>query len=363
MRSYLFFLVFTALLVVAPISTPTAQAAQANTALTDALIDAAGAGDIAKVQSLLQQGANVNGKNKNGFAPLILASLFGKMDVVKLLLDKGADANIQDDGGMAPLILAAGNGNIPLMEMLIDKGAKLDISDSKGRNAAHYAAMRSKLNSLQFLLEKGVDFQASDSEGNTPLLAHIANKPAANKDIITFFLKNGTSIHTQNKKGYTAFTLAVRGENADIVQLLLKNNANKELLPPSETLRSLAATNKHRNSVLETLGESTAADLPKHYEIDPTIMKNAKAKGHEIHGEKFVDVIFLEPRLRVFKASKWPHKVTHHSMRIGLIYKENGQIIMGTYDLQVFGNGASLKNYRFQIPMNLGTNNKTVVNY
>ncbi len=357
MRSYLLFMVFTALITMAPCSV------LAKTTLADALIDAAGAGDIAKVQNLLQQGADVNEKNKNGFSPLILACLFGKSDVAKVLLDKGANVNIQDDGGMAPIILAAGNGNVPLMKILLAKGAKLDMTDNKGRTAMHFAAMRSKLNALQFLLETGADLQSLDSEGNTPLLAHIANKPAANADIINFFLTNGSAINTQNTKGYTAFTLAVHGENADIVQLLLKNNANKELLPPSETLRSLAATNKHRNGVLEILGESTAADLPKHYEIDPTIMQNAKAKGREIHGENFVDMIFLEPRLRVFKASKWPHKVTHHSMRVGLIYKENGQVIMGIYDLQVFGNGSSLKNYRFHIPMNLGTNNKTVVNY
>ncbi|MEI7532949.1 MAG: ankyrin repeat domain-containing protein [Verrucomicrobiae bacterium] len=60
---------------------------------SDDLIEAAKAGTLSKVQSALDNGANVNGTDLKGITALMYAGIKGHWDIVKLLLDKGADVN------------------------------------------------------------------------------------------------------------------------------------------------------------------------------------------------------------------------------------------------------------------------------
>ena len=50
--------------------------------------------DLGMVRSLLEIGADVNAKDKNGKTALVMAS--NDTELVKLLLDKGADVNTKD---------------------------------------------------------------------------------------------------------------------------------------------------------------------------------------------------------------------------------------------------------------------------
>ena len=60
--------------------------------------------DIAKL--LLEQGANVNDRDKNGDTPLHLASHNHRLKIVRVLLDYGANADSKNDLGKTPLQLA-----------------------------------------------------------------------------------------------------------------------------------------------------------------------------------------------------------------------------------------------------------------
>ena len=53
------------------------------------ILQAAYTGDTAYVQSLLDDGANVNTQDKDGYTALIMASSKGHTDTVKVLLDRG----------------------------------------------------------------------------------------------------------------------------------------------------------------------------------------------------------------------------------------------------------------------------------
>ncbi len=55
------------------------------------LIQASMKGDVEKVISLLDSGADINAKDQRGWTALLWAVSRGQMDLVKLLLDRGAD--------------------------------------------------------------------------------------------------------------------------------------------------------------------------------------------------------------------------------------------------------------------------------
>ena len=86
-----------------------------------ALHDAASNGDVAKVKTLLAQGADVNYQNQYGRTALMKTALKGHVAVVKLLLAQGADVNLKNKKGKTALSVAK---NKEVIQLLKAAGAK-----------------------------------------------------------------------------------------------------------------------------------------------------------------------------------------------------------------------------------------------
>jgi len=80
------------------------------------------------VNTLLEKGANVNAKDKDGTPALMLAAWLQNRDVVRLLLEKGADANAKDKYGRTALELADWAGHYDIVEILGGKRADRDMA-------------------------------------------------------------------------------------------------------------------------------------------------------------------------------------------------------------------------------------------
>jgi ankyrin repeat protein len=70
----------------------------------------AGQGDVAKVQDLIEAGADVDQQDADGASPLHWAADRGAADVAQCLLDRGADVSVRDASGMTALHYAACSG-------------------------------------------------------------------------------------------------------------------------------------------------------------------------------------------------------------------------------------------------------------
>ena len=65
------------------------------------------------VQLLLDRGADIDARDKNGWAPLHFAAAFSEVPtVVELLLDRGADATTRDSEGKVPFAYAVRNEHL-----------------------------------------------------------------------------------------------------------------------------------------------------------------------------------------------------------------------------------------------------------
>lgn len=100
---------------------------------------AAGIGDIATVQSLLDGGANLNVRDTYGITPLSLAARAGQLAVVRALLDKGADINAKNDDETTPLVDAVRLQHIDIVKLLLEKGADVNAKSKTGQTALSYA--------------------------------------------------------------------------------------------------------------------------------------------------------------------------------------------------------------------------------
>jgi ankyrin repeat protein len=155
------------------------------------LMWAAGNAHLEAVQVLIDKGAEIDGKGRDGRtavmctaweSALIDQKSSGKnySEVLKLLLEKGADVNAKDEVGRTALMWAAGRGNLKALRLLLKKGADVNAKDRSGGTALMGAASRGRtvlgwtigkghLKVIEALLEKGADLNAQDDTGRTAL--------------------------------------------------------------------------------------------------------------------------------------------------------------------------------------------------
>jgi ankyrin repeat protein len=101
--------------------------------------DAAYDGNIEAVKQHLADGADVNGKDEDGYAPLHFAALVGHKEIAELLIANGADVNAKDGTGWTPLHYPAAKGHKEIVELLIGKGADLNAKDEDGDTPLDFA--------------------------------------------------------------------------------------------------------------------------------------------------------------------------------------------------------------------------------
>ncbi|KAK4357319.1 hypothetical protein RND71_022929 [Anisodus tanguticus] len=101
--------------------------------LGDTLHRAARKGDVADIKKCIAEGANVNGRDQNGWTPLHRAAFKGKIEGVKVLVKHGAKLDLVDDCGHTPLYLAIEAGQKEVAMYLIAQGAKANLKSFKAK--------------------------------------------------------------------------------------------------------------------------------------------------------------------------------------------------------------------------------------
>jgi ankyrin repeat protein len=106
------------------------------------LADAARAGDIANIRSLIAQGADPNeAAGQNRWSPLLHAIHKGQIHSIEALLDGGADINRLSGDGITPLMMAAGYGYTDIVQLLLRRGANPRIAGPDGVRALDLAVV------------------------------------------------------------------------------------------------------------------------------------------------------------------------------------------------------------------------------
>ena len=82
------------------------------------LMEASLRGKSNGVELLLDEGADINARDKNGQTVLMAASSEAHVDVVKLLLARGADINAKGEDGLTALTAASSQGRQEVVNIL-----------------------------------------------------------------------------------------------------------------------------------------------------------------------------------------------------------------------------------------------------
>ena len=139
--------------------------------------------DINKIKELLDDGADVNVKTKNGLTLLSDWGSRGFSDVFKMLIDKGANINGINDDGSSVFMKLVEHNQLSIASILLDKGVDIDFKDKQNRTALEriisdksdlsvIIGTRSKTIQpiIHYLISKGADIKTKDSQGRNILM-------------------------------------------------------------------------------------------------------------------------------------------------------------------------------------------------
>ena len=183
---------------------------------------------INMMKLLIDNKANINYTDENGFTPLNIAIESGDMELTKFLITNGANVNSLMQDGVSLIGYAIAQNNMDLLQILIENGA--NVNNTNGDSWADTPLMTaSRLgldNVVRILLTRNADINAVDMNGNTALHTAALNSQLS---VVKLLLEKNPNLDIQNKVGNTALHLAVISGNIDIVGELVLKGANTKI--------------------------------------------------------------------------------------------------------------------------------------
>ena len=198
-----------------------------------ALARSAQAGKTGIMRLLLDRGAGVEARSVNGSTPLFYAAEADRAEAVRLLLDRGADPNIPGRSGERPLAAAAYDGSADTVELLLKHGADPNALDDDGKGAMVYAAGRAYAPIVGRLIEAGVDVNRRYGHGLTALMwvaGHDAGAGVEDVDAtLKLLIERGAQRDLTDDRGKTAADIA-RGLGREREAKMLERGAAAGLI-------------------------------------------------------------------------------------------------------------------------------------
>lgn len=164
-----------ALMAVCGPAAPALAHANAGPDINRELMVAAASGQTWRVKYLVENGANVNWRDEEGYTPLTWAAQHGHAEIAAYLISRFAQVNPTDKAGYTPLMWAAQEGHVAVMETLLKKGANPWVVDRRGANAMTLARWSGNERVYSILREAG---GAADARTNTSWTAPAYTAPA-----------------------------------------------------------------------------------------------------------------------------------------------------------------------------------------
>lgn len=201
-----------------------------------ALMRAIKKGYLEIARALINNNADVNVKSNDGFTPLMQAIKrhyleAAYLDLIKLLIESKADLNTQDNNGLTALMMAMPRqqyypGELDPAKLLIENGADVNVRANDGSTVLLQIAKDYSLPAAKLLISNGADVNARNNEGESVLM--VAVKCKGNNGIPKLLVENGVDINAKNKEGLTVLMERAKKFDFQMVDDLLEIGADAE---------------------------------------------------------------------------------------------------------------------------------------
>lgn len=125
------------------------------------LVQAARAGNIARVERLLRDGVDPNALGALGFSAMHVAAEQDNVELLNILIDRGANVKLSGRDGERPIHWAARNNATRVIRWLIDNDVDLNEADANKHTALHHAAQNNAVDAIDLLVQGGANLEAT----------------------------------------------------------------------------------------------------------------------------------------------------------------------------------------------------------
>jgi len=186
-----------------------------------ALIGAAGRGDLASVERLIREGASVSARDNRGRTALLAATHANHAGVARALIAAGADVNAKDDIQDSPFLYAGAEGRSEILKMMLAT-ADLKSTNRYGGTALIPAAHHGHPEAVRILLGTAIDKNHINKLGWTALLEAVilGDGGPVHTEIVRLLAEAGANVNLADKEGVTPLAHAKRRGFAEMVRIL-----------------------------------------------------------------------------------------------------------------------------------------------
>ncbi|KAI1458354.1 hypothetical protein F4805DRAFT_146462 [Annulohypoxylon moriforme] len=271
------------------------------------------------VRGIIQYGANVNVKDKEGRTPLYHAAHCGNLEVTKLLVDSSAKIDITDENKETALIVACRKHHEAIIRYLVEAGADIKAQSSFGTalqaislvgccrcakiilgaykkskiienggpfgSPLHAAAFYGHSDLVKLLCSRKIDVRARHRTYGTPITAALKGfnpglDPVPFLEILQELIERGVDVNDPGGLLGPALCEASYQGNADIVALLLDHGAKiRKAKGPMGTAYEAARDRGHEEVlILLSKYDPKAADYAKHSKYNPQDRRKVQRK-------------------------------------------------------------------------------------
>ncbi|MEA2019913.1 MAG: ankyrin repeat domain-containing protein [Campylobacterota bacterium] len=205
------------------------------------LFDAVESLNITLVRKLINNGANINQKNKDGDTALMVAVMMNtskreaykqkkslshydkdliniQYSIIKLLLENEADVYQKNKYDYNVLEIIKEKSHHKKISSIFEKYEFLDVVNHVTYSDDEiFSAINTKnIKQIKAILKSGKDFNCKNTNGNTALMVAVAY---GYNDVVAVLLSNGVDVNVKNKYGKTALDIAIKHKMTKIIKI------------------------------------------------------------------------------------------------------------------------------------------------
>lgn len=167
--------------------------------------------------------------------PLMIAARNGNAEEVKALIAAGVDIHEVDVDGRNAFMHTSISAKFDTAKLLLNAGADINSIDNNRNSAAHYCVMgRSEMRSTryiqQLLIKRKANLKIVNNLGMTPLMitaksGYLEYSNNGRPKLTKILIDANVDVNFRNATGLTALQLAIKDDNEEIAELLIKAGA------------------------------------------------------------------------------------------------------------------------------------------
>ena len=180
------------------------------------------------LQALINHGAHVDAKRKDGTTALLCACRTGQSESVMFLIEAGADVTItKPDGNTCLHVAVLGNCNKEALQNIIEQDMNVNAVNNREETALFLACGAAQEESIILLLKNRADPNISNVEGCTSLYNAVIG--CCTNVILREIIAHHAQLDARNIHRRTALWLACMCRQQDSVQILLEAGSSPNM--------------------------------------------------------------------------------------------------------------------------------------